>query len=167
MKTNPIALITESDFIKGREGTAGAELAISVMLLTLILFCIITFGWMFYQDNNWETAAREAARRLASGEAIEVAPPGPVTCDSAEALDDQYAVYFACNELPNWGAIITVDASSLCDPDPLLSDQAVSVTVSANAEDVALTDIFGFFNGVTLDATVEMRQEVACPPPPS
>jgi hypothetical protein len=43
----------------------------------------------------------------------------------------------------------------------------VSVTVSANAEDVALTDIFGFFNGVTLDATVEMRQEVACPPPPS
>jgi hypothetical protein len=71
------------------------------------------------------------------------------------------------NELPNWGAIITVDASSLCDPDPLLSDQAVSVTVSANAEDVALTDIFGFFNGVTLDATVEMRQEVECPPPPS
>jgi Flp pilus assembly protein TadG len=167
MKIKPTSLIIRSAFLKSREGSTAAELAISVMLLTLILFCITTFGWMFYLDNNWETAAREAARRLASGEAIEVAPPGPVTCDSAQALDDQYAVYFACNELPNWGAIITVDASSLCDPDPLLSDQAVSVTVSANAEDVALTDIFGFFNGVTLDATVEMRQEVECPPPPS
>ena len=51
------------------------------MLLVLILFGITTFGWMFYQDNNWETAAREAARRFASGDALEVG--SPVTCDSA------------------------------------------------------------------------------------
>jgi Flp pilus assembly protein TadG len=81
------SLIIRSAFLKSREGSTAAELAISVMLLTLILFCITTFGWMFYLDNNWETAAREAARRLASGEAIEVAPPGPVTCDSAQALE--------------------------------------------------------------------------------
>jgi Flp pilus assembly protein TadG len=167
MKTKPIALITESDFIKGREGTAATELALSLMFLVPILFGITTFGWMFYQDNNWETAAREAARRLASGEAIEILS-GPVTCGDPLAQDDQYAVYFACDELPNWGAIITVDASSLCvddglgNVDPLLSDQAVSVTVSANAEDVAITDIFGYFNGATLDATVEMYQECSC-----
>ena len=29
--------------------------------------------------------------------------------------------------------------------------------MSANAEDVAITDVFGFFNGKTLDATVDMR----------
>jgi Flp pilus assembly protein TadG len=153
MKTNPIALITRSAFLKSREGTAATELAISVMLLTLILFCITTFGWMFYQDSNWETAAREAARRLASGEAIEILS-GPVTCGDPLAQDDQHAVYFACNELDGWGATVTVDATSLCP-----ADQAVRVTVSANAEDIAITDIFGFFNGGTLDATVEMYLE--------
>ena len=167
MKIKPTSLITRSAFLKSREGSTAAELAISVMLLTLILFCITTFGWMFYQDSNWETAAREAARRLASGEAIEVPSGGFVACDDTDAQDHQYAVYFACNELPNWGAIIEVDASSLCvddgsgNVDPT-SDRAVSVTVRADAEDVALTDVFGFFNGVTLDATVEMYQECSC-----
>jgi Flp pilus assembly protein TadG len=156
MKTNPIALITESDFITGREGTAATELALSLMLLVAILFGITTFGWMFYQDNNWETAAREAARRLASGEAIEV-PSGSVTCLDPEADDDQYAVSFACNELDGWGATVTVDATSLCP-----ADQAVRVTVSANAEDIAITDVFGFLNGATLDATVDMYQECSC-----
>ncbi len=155
MKTKPIALITESDFIKGREGTAATELALSLMVLVPILFGITTFGWMFYQDNNWETAAREAARRLASGEADPSV--GFVACDDTDAQNDQYAVYFACNELDGWGATVTVDATSLCP-----ADQAVRVTVSANAEDIAITDIFGFFNGVTLDATVEMYQECSC-----
>lgn len=161
MKTNPIALITRSAFLKSREGTAATELAISVMLLTLILFCITTFGWMFYQDSNWETAAREAARRLASGEKIEVVGGGLVPCGSGDALDDQYAVYFACHELDGWGDTVEVETWNLC------SDRAVRVTVSANAEDIAITDIFGFFNGKTLDATVDMYQEADCVPPPT
>ena len=149
-------LTVGSAFWRSRDGIAAAEFAISLMLLVLILFGIITFGWMFYQDNNWETAAREAARRLASGDALEVG--SPVTCDSAEAQNIQNAVYYACNELSGWGATVTVDAASLCPS----GDQAVRVTVSANAEDVAIMDVFGFFNGKTFDATVDMRQLSSC-----
>ena len=145
-----------SVFWRSRDGIAAAEFAVSLMVLVAILFGITTFGWMFYQDNNWETAAREAARRLASGDALEVG--SPVTCDSVEAQDIQNAVYFACNELAGWGATVTVDAASLCP-----ADQAVRVTVSGNAEDVAITDVFGFFNGKTMEATVDMRLLSSCP----
>jgi hypothetical protein len=82
-----------------------------------------------------------------------------VTCDNAQAGFAEGAV---CAMLPAWGSVITVDASDLCDADP--PQRAVSVEVSANGQDVALADIFGFFNGTIVSATVNMRREAECPP---
>ena len=158
MKIKPIALITGSDFVKGRRGSTAAEFALSLMLLVLILFGITTFGWMFYLENSLETAAREGARAMAVKDAsFEVAA---VTCDSAQA---GFAEDVACAMLPHWGSVITVDALDLCDAVP--QQRAVRVEVSANGQDVALADIFGFFNGKTINSTVEMRRESECPPP--
>ncbi len=139
-------------FLRSRDGAAGVEFALTVMLLVMFLFGIITFGWMFFLDNNMETAAREGARRMAVAEAPYEG--ADVTCDNTQA---GYAEDIACSMLPNWGGTITVNASDLCP-----ADRAVRVQVSANGEDVALADIFGFFNGKTITATVEMRKEAAC-----
>ena len=127
----------------------------TVMLLVTFLFGIITFGWMFYLENNMETAAREGARRMAVAEAPFAG--ADVTCADAQAQTPGTAENIACSMLPNWGGNITVNASSLCP-----GDRAVRVRVSANGPDVALADIFGFFNGKTVSATVDMRQEASC-----
>jgi len=81
-----------------------------------------------------------------------------VTCADAQAQTPGTAENIACSMLPNWGGTITVNASDLCP-----ADRAVRVQVSANGQDVALADIFGFFNGKTMSATVEMRKEEECP----
>ena len=110
---------------------------------------------MFFLDNNMETAAREGARRMAVAEAPYAGTD--VTCADVQAQTPGTAENIACSMLPNWGANITVNATELCP-----ADRAVRVQVSANGQDVALADIFGFFNGKTISATVEMRKEAEC-----
>jgi len=144
-----------SSFFRSRDGAAAAEFALTVMLLVMFLFGIITFGWMFFLDNNMETAAREGARRMAVAEAPYAGTD--VTCADAQAQTPGTVENIACSMLPNWGANITVNASDLCP-----GDRVVRVQVSANGQDVALADIFGFFNGKTMSATVEMRKEAEC-----
>jgi hypothetical protein len=146
-----------STFLRDRDGSTAAEFALSVMVLVLFLFCTMTFGWVFYLENSMETAAREGARALAVQDAsFEVAA---VTCDNAQG---GFAEGVTCAMLPAWGSVITVNASDLCDADP--PERYVSVEVSADGQDVALADIFGFFNGKTVSATVDMRREAECPP---
>jgi Flp pilus assembly protein TadG len=123
------------------------EFALTVMLLVMFLFGIITFGWMFFLDNNMETAAREGARRMAVADASYAG--SDVTCNNAQAGTVEG---IACSMLPNWGSTITVNATCA-------GLNTASVVVSANGQDVALADIFGFFNGTTIEATVEMRIE--------
>ena len=88
-------LSTGSTFRRSRDGATAAEFALTVPLLVLLLFGTITFGWMFYLDNNWETAAREAARRLASGDVALAALSG-VTCGAPEAANQNLAYFYAC-----------------------------------------------------------------------
>ena len=96
-----------------------------------------------------------AARRMAVAEAPYAGTD--VTCADVQAQTPGTAENIACSMLPNWGANITVNATELCP-----ADRAVRVQVSANGQDVALADIFGFFNGKTISATVEMRKEAEC-----
>ena len=145
-----------STFLRDRDGSTAAEFALCVMLLVTFLFCTMTFGWMFYLENSMETAAREGARALAVQDASFVV--APVTCNDATAGS---AEGVTCAMLPAWGSVITVDASDLCDSVP--PERVVSVEVRANGQDVALADIFGFFNGTTVSATVDMRREAECP----
>ena len=143
-----------STFLRDRDGSTAAEFALCVMVLVAFLFGTMTFGWMFYLENSMETAAREGARALAVQDAsFEVAT---VTCDNAQA---GFAEGVTCAMLPAWGSVITVSASDLCP-----AERVVSVEVSADGQDVALADIFGFFNGTTVSATVDMRREAECPP---
>ena len=139
-------------FLRSRDGASAAEFAMIAMLLVAFLFGIITFGWMFYLESSMETAAREGARAMAVQDAPYEA--AAVTCDNTQA---GFVEETACAMLPHWGSVITVSAT--CD----LPSQFVTVQVSANGQDVALADIFGFFNGTTVSATVNMRKEVSCP----
>ena len=137
-------------------GAAAVEFAIVVQLLVLILFGIITFGWMFYLENNMESAARAAARRLAVAEATSAGTN--LTCASAQAQLPGTAENVACTMLPLGNpAYITVNAAVLCP-----AERTVRVTVSAAGEDVALADIFGYFDGSTISATVDMWKEAEC-----
>ena len=148
-----------STFLRDRDGSTAAEFALCVMVLVAFLFGTMTFGWMFYLENSMETAAREGARALAVQDASIQVPSGFVTCDNALG---GFAEGVACAMLPAWDSVITVSASDLCP-----AERVVSVEVSAEGQDVALADIFGFFNGTTVSATVDMRREAKCPPPPS
>ena len=56
-------------FVPSADGVIGVEFAMILTVLMLFIFGIITFGWMFYLENTMETAAREAARRMAVAEA--------------------------------------------------------------------------------------------------
>ncbi len=150
-------LSTGSSFLRSRDGAAAAEFALTVMLLVTFLFGIITFGWILFLQSNMETAARESARRMA---VADVAPFGPLNCAEPAAQDPQWAEFYACSMLPNWGGTIKVTATDLCKESP--AERAVRVEVSAKGEDVALADIFGFFTGKTVSATVVMRKEAEC-----
>ncbi len=142
-----------NNFLTSRDGAVMVEFALILILLVTILFGIITFGWMFFLENNMETAAREAARRMAVAEA----PFAGTDVACADAQTPGTAEYIACAMMPNSAGTITVNAVELCP-----ADRAVRVQVSANGADVALADIFGYFTGMTLSATVEMRKEAEC-----
>ncbi len=135
-------------------GISSVEFAIILPVLMMFLFSIIAFGTALYANANMENAAREAARRMAVAEVTGLGTP--VTCTSAQALDTTTAEFRACAYLINWpnSLLVTADSPGGC--------PEVRVTVTVDAEDVAMGDVFGFFNGRTLTAEVIMRQEAAC-----
>ncbi len=133
-------------------GISSVEFAIILPVLMMFLFSIIAFGTALYANVNMENAAREAVRRMAVAEVSGLGVP--VTCTSAQALDTTTAEFRACTYLVDWPNFLVTAATGVC--------PEVIVTVTVPAEEVALGDIFGFFNGRTLTAEVIMRQEAAC-----
>lgn len=134
-------------------GISSVEFAIILPVLMMFLFSIIAFGTTLYAHVNMENAAREAVRRMAVAEVTGLGTP--VTCNSAQALDTSTAEFRACSYLADFANfLVTADSPGGC--------PEVRVTVTVAAEEVALGDVFGFFNGRTLTAEVIMRQEAAC-----
>jgi len=133
-------------------GISSVEFAIILPVLMMFLFSIIAFGTTLYAHVNMENAAREAVRRMAVAEVTGLGTP--VTCTSAQALDATTAEFRACAYLADFANFLVTAATGVC--------PEVSVTVTVPAEEVALGDVFGFFNGRTLTAQVVMRQEAAC-----
>ncbi len=133
-------------------GISSVEFAIILPVLMMFLFSIIAFGTALYANVNMENAAREAVRRMAVAEVSGLGVP--VTCTSAQALDTTTAEFRACTYLVDWPNFLVTAATGVC--------PEVIVTVTVPAEEVALGDVFGFFNGRTLTAEVIMRQEAAC-----
>ena len=136
-------------FVRCCEGVAAAEFALSLPLLAIFLFNIMAFGSVVYLESNMETAARDAARRMASSEATFAGID--VSCNDAAAQIAGSAENVACRNLPNWGMVFTVNARELCP-----GDNSVLVEVSVPG-DAAIMDIFGLFAGKTLRANQIMR----------
>ncbi len=142
-------------FARSTQGISSVEFAIILPVLVLFLFGIITFASALYIHVNMENAAREAVRRMAVAEVS--AAGAPVSCSSVQATTAGTAEYYACTYLADWPVSFLVYADIFC---PALQEVAVSVTVPA--EEVALGDILGFFDGRTLTAEVVMRREEVC-----
>ena len=147
------------------KGISSVEFVIILPLLMMFLFSIISFGSVLYIQANMENAAREAVRRLAVADSTECTAAGGLTgpCTSATVLCSSTitggtAEDYACTYLANWSAAFQVEAG------PSLTDcSELTVTVSLpNASDVALADVFGFFDGRALEAEVTMREEDTC-----
>ncbi len=151
----PLRVLAMRRFVRCDRGISAVEFALILPVLMLFLFSIITFASTLYVQVNMENAAREAVRRMAVAEAP--AAGVPVACDNVQATTVGTAEYYACIYLIEWPVSFLVDADILC---PTL--QEVVVTVTVPAEEVALADILGFFDGGTLTAEVVMRREEAC-----
>ncbi len=145
-------------FARCNQGIASVEFVIIMPVLMLFLFGIITFASALYVHVNMENAAREAARRMAVAEAPAAGVPVSCTSPQATATAPRTAENYACTYLVDWPVGFLVEADFCTFP----GDRDVIVTVTVPAEQVALADIFGFFDGMTLTAEVIMRREETC-----
>ncbi len=142
-------------FLASRDGAAATEFALVLPILILCLFAITAFASTLFMQNNMVNAAREAVRDIAVQDVDFTG--GGVQCDS---VTPGMAEEAACDYLQFWGNNFTVTASNDC---PTTNPKA-TVAITTSASDAALIDIFGFFNGKSLDASVTMRQWSPCPP---
>ncbi len=136
-------------------GAIAVEMALVAPVLIVILLGIIQFGTAFFLQNNMVNAAREAARRLAVGEATVSATTG---CPNGEGT----AQRIACDYLADWGDLTFTVAA--CDPDnadatlcPGVTD--VTVAISVPRSQVAFGDILGLFESGELEAFATLRKE--------
>lgn len=142
-------------FLASRDGASAAEFALVFPVFMLALFAITAFASTLFVQNNMINAARESARHMAVLEAPFSA--GPVQCDSEQAGTPGTAEHVACSYLTFWGTDFTVNATTSCP----VEDKA-TVTITVDASEAAIMDVFGFFNDKTLEAEVSMRKEDAC-----
>ena len=120
-------------FARSQDGSISVEMGFATILFTTLLTGVISVGSLFFVQGSMADAARDAVRRVATGE---------MTTAEAEA--------HAENKLINWGMTYTVVA----DRDG--TDATVNITVPMG--DAALIDFLGVFSG-ELAATVTMPDE--------
>ena len=135
-------------FARCSKGISSVEFVIILPVLMLFLFSIIAFASALYVHVNMENAAREAVRRMAVAEAPASGNPEP--CTSVQSMTTtpvRTAENYACTYLAEWPVsfLVTADLVGSCP-----GDREVEVTVTVPAEEVALADVFGFFEGKTL-----------------
>jgi Flp pilus assembly protein TadG len=120
-------------FGKGEDGSVSVEMGFATILFTTLLTGVISVGSLFFVQGSMADAARDAVRRVATGE---------MTTTQAEA--------HAQNALIDWGMTYTVTAT----------DDGVDATVNITVPmaDAALVDFLGFFSG-ELASTVTMPVE--------
>ena len=134
-------------------GISSVEFAIILPVLMMFLFSIIAFGTTLYAHVNMENAAREAVRRMAVAE-VGYDDGVQIGCNDETPPTAGTAEWTACSYLADFADFLVTAEAGVC--------PEISVTVTVPAEQVALGDVFGFFNGRDLTAEVFMRQEVAC-----
>ena len=157
----PLRILAMRRFARCDRGVSAVEFALILPLLMLFLFSIIAFASTLYVQVNMENAAREAVRYMAVGEAP--AAGAEVSCSSVQATTTGTAENYACIYLVDWpvGFTVTARIDGVCVVGGV-DDRDAVVTVEVDADEVALADVFGFFDGRKLTAEVVMRPEAAC-----
>ena len=147
--------------LRCNKGISSVEFALILPVLMIFLFSIIAFASTLYVQVNMENAAREAVRYMAVGEAP--AAGAEVSCSSVQATTTGTAENYACIYLVEWPVSFRVTAriDGVCVVGGV-DDRDAVVTVEVDADEVALADVFGFFDGRKLTAEVVMRPEAAC-----
>ena len=146
-------------FLADPRGAAAAEFAVVMPLLVLLVFGVVTFASALFVHSNMLNAARESARQVSVTDAASHTPGGAIHCLQAEAQIPGSAEKVACDYLNTWGTNFLIDVTDRCP-----AERIVDVNIRTDAANAALLDIFGFFNGRTLEADVSMRREAQCPP---
>lgn len=120
-------------FAEREHGVVSIEMAIVSIVFVTLITGLISFGSLFFVQGNMADAARDTARRMATGE-----------------LSTAQAQTHAQNNLINWGMIYTVTATN--------DGTDATVDISVPTADAALVDFLGLFNG-SLTASVTMPVE--------
>lgn len=125
---------------RGRRGGAIVEIALSLILLTLILIGVLEYGWLFVRYQQVRNAARHGARI-------------GITLDATSAQVDA-----AVSQLMGQAGIASYTAS-YPDPGLLVPGVPLTVTVSVTTSEVDLTDFSLFPKPTTMSCSVTMRKE--------
>ncbi len=120
-------------FAKREDGSVSIEMGIATIVFTTMLTGLISFGSLFFVQGSMGDAARDAVRRVATGE-----------------MTTAQAQTYALDGLVNWGMTYSVTATNDG------TDATVNITVPMG--DAALIDFLGFFTG-ELAASVTMPVE--------
>ncbi len=124
---------TFSLFAKREDGSVSSEMGIATIVFTTMLTGLISFGSLFFVQGSMGDAARDAVRRVATGE-----------------MTTAQAQTYALGGLIDWGMTYTVTATNDG------TDATVNITVPMG--DAALIDFLGIFSG-ELAASVTMPVE--------
>ena len=122
-------------FAKGEEGSVAVEMGFATVVFTTMLTGLISFGSLFFIQGSMTDAARDAARRVATGE---------LTTTQAET--------YAQGNLINWGMTYLVTATIEG------GGTEAKVEISVPMSDAALIDMLGLFSG-NLSASMTMPVE--------
>ncbi len=114
-------------------GSVAIELGLTSIFFVTLLTGIISFGSLYFVQGNMSDAARDTARRIATGE-----------------LAPEQAQTHAEDRLVNWGMNYTVVASN--------DGTEAAVEISVPMNEAALVDFLGMLTG-TLRARVTLPSE--------
>ena len=120
-------------FAKREDGSVSIEMGFATIVFTTMLTGLISFGSLFFVQGSMGDAARDAVRRVATGE-----------------MTTAQAQTYALGGLIDWGMTYTVTATNDG------TDATVNITVPMG--DAALIDFLGIFSG-ELAASVTMPVE--------
>lgn len=130
--------------LKRNEGTALIELALVLMILVLLTFGVMEYGWMFFQVQQVTNAARAGAR--------EAILPDTTNADVEAVVDT--AMTDAGLSTSGYGVTITpTDVTGMSRGDP------VTVAITVPYANIELLGMSIFPEPASLDASVTMAKE--------
>jgi Flp pilus assembly protein TadG len=153
----------EARFWRREDGSSAAEFALVVTPLALMTIGVLQVGFLFYVYNDMHDAAREAVRKLAVDERLDVTDENGITysCDGSgipPAINS--AAEVACNRLGGgWLDDFTVVTNLGPVPESSFTCRELTVTITVPMASAAIFDMFGVLDAQTMQASATMVTE--------